>query len=504
MSVSPAPAVLQPRVTAWPWIVAAALLVLFRTLPYAWWGTLAFDADQAVVGLMAKHIAEFRAMPVYQYGLPYIVIVSAYVTAPFMWVFGPTTFALKLPVLLMNVGVGVALVRAVTDAGLRPAIALLVSLPVLMPSAVSNASLMDALGMTVEPLVFVLVLWYARRMPVLFGVVAAIGFHVREFVAYGVAAVLAIDALTGELFSRQGRRHWLMIGLAALGTTAFISGIARYGSVRGPDTWLVSDVEGNLSTLGGAFCFAPRQAWRNVGELGASFLGLLWGGTPIALAQAAVQSRVTQGFAWAWPALGAVLVLLVVQVVLRSRALWSRRRTPRVQLGLFLAMVGAQAVLVYAVSRCGPVSVITVRYALLGVFLPAGLALLAWASEPHAAVRRLMTAALVAITAVNAWTHAQLWREQLTAPIVSSRARLGPALEARGIRYARSDYWTAYYVDFMTSERVIVGADSLSRIDIYERELAQHPEQVVRISTTPCGTTPAVVPGFYVCREIGP
>jgi hypothetical protein len=404
----------------------------------------------------------------------------------------------------MNAGVGVGLVRAVTRAGVRPAVALVSCLPVLMPSAVSTAALMDALGMTVEPLVFVLALWYARRLPILFGLVAAIGFQVREFVAYGVAAMLAIDVLTGRAFSPEGRRHWLMSALTALGTTAFISGLARYASVRGPDTWLASEVEGNLATLGGAFCFAPRQAWRNVVELGSSYLGLLWGGAYLPLAQAAVQTRLAQGTAWAWPVLGAVLLLASGRVLLHWRRVWAQRSTPLVQLGAFLVLVGAQAVLVYAISRCGALSVITARYALLGVLLPTGLALLVWAVEPRAPLRHMLGGAFVALAALNSWTHARLWHEQLTDPIVSTRARLGPALEAQGVRFARSDYWTAYYVDFMTNERVIVGPDTLSRVDIYERALAQHHGEVVRISTDPCGTAPAIVPGFWVCRPAAP
>ena len=145
---------------------------------------------------------------------------------------------------------------------------MIVSLPVLLTSAVTNASLMDALGMTVEPLLFVLLLWYARRAPVLFGVTAALGFHVREFVAYGVAALLAVEVVAGELWSEEGRRRWLIAGITALGTTAALAGIARYESIRGPDTWIVQELEGNLATLGGAFCFVPQQAWRNVQELG--------------------------------------------------------------------------------------------------------------------------------------------------------------------------------------------------------------------------------------------
>ena len=99
-----------PSRPTWPWLLVAASLVVARTWPYAWWGTLAFDGDQAVVGLMAKHVAELRAFPVYQYALSYVVMVTAWITAPFMWVLGATPFALKLPLVLMNVGVGVGLV----------------------------------------------------------------------------------------------------------------------------------------------------------------------------------------------------------------------------------------------------------------------------------------------------------------------------------------------------------------------------------------------------------
>lgn len=496
------PAGLGPRGQLW--LLLAAVLVVFRCLPYVVWGTLAFDADQAVVGLMAKHVAEFRALPVYQYGLPYVLMVSAYTTAPFMWVLGATPFALKLPVLLTNVGVGVAVLWAMVRAGVRPNIAVALGLPVLLPSAVSNAGLMDALGMTVEPAAFVLGLWFTRRSAVLFGVVAAVGFHVREFVAYGVAAALAIDLFSGWLLTRGGARHWLRAALTAVGTAALIAGVARFGSVRGPGTWLAADLEGNLSTLGGAFCFVPHQAWRNVLGLGVSYLGLLWGPTPAPLADAAVQSGVRQGLTGAWPLLGGVLLLATAHLASRWKLVWRRRDDPGLQLAAFLTMVGLQAVLVYAISRCGPLSVLTIRYALLGLFLPTGLALGVWLSEPPPALRSAIVAVFIGVAAINAWPHARLWHEQWRHPTPSNRAQLGAAMEARGLRFARSDYWTAYYVAFMTGERVIVGADVLSRIDAYELALAQHPGEVVRIATKPCGSSPPIVPGYYVCREQAP
>ena len=489
-----------PLPAVWPWLAVAAALVTFRSLPYVLWPTVDFDADQAVVGLMAKHVAEWRALPVYQYGLPYVLMVSAYVTAPFMWVLGATPAALKLPVLLMNGAVGVGTVLAIVRAGVRPAVSVLLALPVLLPAPVAGAGLMDAIGMTVEPALFVLALWGTRHLPLAFGVIAAVGFHVREFVAYGVAAALAIAVLRGGVLSSRGRRHWSIAAVAALGTAAFIGGLARFGSVRGPGTWLASEFEGNLGTLGAAFCFVPARAVVNLGDLVVSYLGVLWGPVPMPLTSAAVHSGVTQGLPWAWPALGSLLALVAARSAWSWRRLWDARETTLVQFGTFLALVGAQAVLVYAVSRCGDLSVLTIRYALLGVFLPTGLALLCWAAVPHARWRGVLALTVGALGLLNAWPQAQLWRELATSFTPPNRVQLSRALEAQGIRFARSDYWTAYYVDFVSQERVIVGADTLSRVDIYEHALAQHAAEVVRIATTPCGDTPPIVPGFYICR----
>ena len=130
--------------------------------------------------------------------------------------------------------------------------------------------------------------------------------------------------------------------------------------------------------------------------------------------------------------------------------------------------------------------------------------MLAWSVDVSRVVRHGIAAAFVAVAALNGWVHLRLWQEQLAGAPLPNRAQLARALEARGIRYARSDYWTAYYVDFLTQERVTVGADRLSRVDIYERALAQHASEVVRLSTEPCGSVPPIVPGYYVCRDHAP
>ena len=69
-------------------------LVLLRAFPFVWWTGTHFDSDQAVVGLMAKHISEGRAWPLYFYGQNYMLAVEAYLAAPVMWVIGVSVLAL--------------------------------------------------------------------------------------------------------------------------------------------------------------------------------------------------------------------------------------------------------------------------------------------------------------------------------------------------------------------------------------------------------------------------
>ena len=55
-------------------ILARSAIVLFRDQSY-------FDADQAVIGLMGKHLSELRAFPLFLYGQNYIFAVEAWMAA---------------------------------------------------------------------------------------------------------------------------------------------------------------------------------------------------------------------------------------------------------------------------------------------------------------------------------------------------------------------------------------------------------------------------------------
>ena len=81
------------------------LATVFSRAAFVWYESLHFDSDQAVVGLMGLDLARARGFTVYYYGLGYLATVEPYLAAPLFLLFGPSRWALKLPLLLMGVAV---------------------------------------------------------------------------------------------------------------------------------------------------------------------------------------------------------------------------------------------------------------------------------------------------------------------------------------------------------------------------------------------------------------
>jgi hypothetical protein len=62
--------------------IAVAALVVARSAVFVFWPQSYFDANQAVIGLMAKHLAEARAVPLFMYGQSYVLAIEAWLAAP--------------------------------------------------------------------------------------------------------------------------------------------------------------------------------------------------------------------------------------------------------------------------------------------------------------------------------------------------------------------------------------------------------------------------------------
>src|SRR5439155_7031169 len=83
----------------------AAALIAIRSIVWICFEQSGFDSDQAVVGLMAKNLADGRAFPLFFYGQHYMLAVEPWLAAPLFKLFGPSIVALKFPLLCLNIAV---------------------------------------------------------------------------------------------------------------------------------------------------------------------------------------------------------------------------------------------------------------------------------------------------------------------------------------------------------------------------------------------------------------
>jgi hypothetical protein len=482
------------------WIVLAIAiaLTLARSTIFVAWPTAYFDSDQAVFGLMAKHIAELRAFPVFMYGQTYMLAVEAWIVAPLFAVFGPSAMTLKLPLFLMNAVITWLLLRGLErDTGLRPLAAGAAALPFILPAAALGAVYVDVSGGMLEPYLYVLLLWFLRHRPIPAGLVFGIGFMNREFTLYALAALLIIDALDRRLFTTAGlKARASMLGVAAL-VWLGVQGLFRISSGGGPGTSIdqIYGASNNVLELAGRTCFSPATALPGIGRMFSLHWPALLGTAPYPLSAFAIESSVHQGLAgssWLPAAFVALCFAGAAPYTMRNRF-----RFPCFP--LYLILVGLFSATGYLLGRCGQVNFAGMRYDLLSVLGIVGLAGWFLDSRPPKALLAAWGMVLAAWLAVLVVPHVQLAREYAIAPPVPAKVQLIDALESHGIRYASSDYWIAYYISFLTDERIIVASEDFQRLLTYRRIVEAHAGEAIRISRRPCAAGVLLIPGVYQC-----
>ena len=487
-------------------VAVAVVLVLLRSAVFVFWEQAAFDSDQAIVGLMAKHLAEGRAFPLFYYGQNYLLGVEAWLAAPLFLLAGASVAALKLPLVVINLAVALLLIHLLErHASLRPLHAGVAALFFVLAPPGTASQLLTALGVSVEPFLYVLLIWMFRARPVWLGVVLGFGSLHREFTAYGFLALLMTEAGGRSLFTRK-RAAQLAVSAAVVVVVWLAVGFARpYSSAAGPGT-SPADVVGASNGLAGLAARVCGDAGLMLSGVYGSFTsypGLLLGLTPTILSDFWVNSTLTQGLPGTWP----VLAIACLCAVARCVWLWVRRtRQPApgsLSFSLYLLLTGAVTLAGYGVGRCGDLHVLTMRYALLGVLGPIGLVALVLQVEPRRWVRTISVGVVAAWAVVSAAGHVQLANEYLTRTPPNYRRVLADYLIAHRMRYARADYWTAYHVAFLANERVIVATQGVPRIASYQQRVNLHERDAVQISRTPCadGRGAEAVPRVYwVCE----
>jgi len=462
----------EARLFAW---LAVALIVV-RTITFVVVEGIVFNSDEALYGLMAKHLSEFRAFPLFSYGEGYQMAVEAWLIAPFFWLLGPSVLAMKIPLVLLNIAVALTLMRLITRwLQLRPALAFVAVLPFIMPTPVVAASLMQNSGSATGPLLYIPALWVLRGRPFAFGALLMFGYLHREFTLYALPALMLVRGLIRPWWTAaRGRRLAWVAGGAAL-----VWGIADL--VQRLTAGTSAAVQGEM--LMNHTCLVPAEWPSRLGYALTSVVPVFTGGVSTPFYDFSIRSAVvTGGFAsLAWGLAGVITIMLV-------RLVWIWRRAARpASLGVFLALVGCVAVLAYPFGcnlEVGAPPVL--RYLHLLLFVPVGLVAAFLARERAFALRAAVVIAFLMWSGVNLADNARVIWTAYRAPDANPHRALADFLVEHDIRRARANFWDAYAVTFLTGERVIVDSRGPVRIPAYTDLVDAAGKAAAEIRRMPC------------------
>ena len=466
-------------------LLLATALVICRSLVYAIYEHADFDSDQAIVGLMAKHLSEGRAFPLFFYGQTFMLGVEAWLMVPVFWLMGPTVAALKTSLILTNLAlVWLALAGLVRWGGLRPALALVPVLFLAFAPPLTTAYLVNAQGGNIEPLFYAALLWWLRRRPFWFGAVLAIGFLNREFAIYGGVVLLLMDAARGRLLRAEGVRHWLFVLLSFVVVWDGIQALRPYAAYQGPGTTGTAGVAfggEQFANMRDRISVRVDEIPARVTNVFGHHLPLLVGGVTI------VDGIANQGRDWlGWLLAAAALagVLRVLMLIVRPAPAASLGATASGStFGFYVFFVGLAAVVGYIVTR--PAGDVMLRYFLVALLLPVGATAVWLALEPRTLVRVAVVSVMMIWFSVSAVDNARQWSRYRRGEPNPIR-EIADAVEARGYRVLEAPYWRAYKLTFLTQERLRIAATDYVRIEEYQTLAYAEGPALRTLSEQPC------------------
>lgn len=484
------------------------LLCVGLTLLRSWFFILYeesyFDSDQAIVGLMAKHLAEGRTVPLFFYGQEYMLAVEAWVAAPFIALFGTSVAALRSALVFLNVATGLLLWRLlVRDAGLGAWSAAAASSLFWIAPLATGSELVDAQGGNIEPFLWVLLFWLLRRQPLALGVAIALAFLNREFSIYAVPMLGVLD-----LYERWPQvRAVVLDGLvAAVGFLVVFTAVQLlkpHADLLGPDSAgvpLETRGQGTVELLLQRVHWNPAEIGTRLGVLVGDYLPTILGFKSFKPSIVAIGTDLQVGehlIVAPLIALVTAAVVLLLAIDARSPA-W---RDHRWLFPVYLLGIGVIAAVAYAITRTP--SVYTLRYGLLAVYAPVGLAALALHPARPRSLRTAASAAVVLFAVCSAVDYARVLARAPSHPPPAPLRAIERRLHERGVEVAFADYWRAYSVTFLSGERIKVDALDFRRILEYQefagRRVDGKGRHGVIIQREPCPEGGEKVGGQYLC-----
>jgi hypothetical protein len=466
------------------------LLIIARSYAFTAYEQTFFDSDQATIGLMAKHVSEGRAFPLFMYGQPYVLAVEAWLMVPVFWIAGPTVAALRASLILTNLATAAFVIVGLEKwAGLRPLLGLAAAMFFVFPPPFLTAHLLEAGGGNILPFVFVLLVWPLRDRPIGLGATLGIGFLVREFTLAAVPVLFALQLRDRSLCLAATWKRWLIAAIVFAAVILGARALQPFADSMGPGTrgqQIVWSDNTQLESLRNRLTVRPSEMperiWLFVRERMPELLGGRATPSPVG----------PWGHAWiAW-------LLAFGAVIACARIAWlSTARAARPSFAWYLIGIGVVAAGAYIATR--PADSVVHRYFLLAVLIPIGVTALWLLLETGRWWRS------IALAGVAVWTlSAGIDNWRFLAPWLAGQPnpprQIADALEAHGVRVAETTYWRAYKITFLTQERVKLASSDVVRIREYQTLAEQQGERLERLQDAPCPNgKPAG--GMYLCLK---
>jgi hypothetical protein len=449
---------------------------------------------------MAKHLIEGRAFPVFFYGQSYMLGIEAYLAAPVFLIAGVSVAALKFPLLLINLGVALMLLRTLErEVGLRPYVAMLPVMFFAVPAPGVAAEILAPNGGNVAPFMYTALIWLTRNRPNWCGFFFGVGFLQREFTLYAGLALFAVELVSGVLLTREGLRRRATMLRTTIEVWLVVHILKGYSSAAGPGTSTAELIQTGDSAVEFAkrFCTDPALIPRGLRNLFLEHFPVLFGTRPMALNELAIESSTRQGFSGAWILLALTGLIAIAGIV--WQLVKDRQWRPAYSFCAYLVLVGLISEAGYMIGRCGVMYHLLLRYELLSIVGMTGLTAWFLVVTPPGLLRTIWCGFAIGLVLVTAVPSARLLAEYVWHEPVNPKRLVVQHLDARGIKYAFGDYWRAYLITFMTNERIIVAADDFQRIRQYSDMVKANKDQAVRIAREFCPGGKPAMQGLWIC-----
>lgn len=498
------------------WILAAVVLGLLVRLGVLAGPTGELDADEAVVGLMARHIAFNGEAPIFYYGQAYLGSLEAFTAAPLFLAFNSSGVVLKLVPVAYSLGF-LVLSALVARRIFGDGPALLTAFYLALPPAMWALWSTKARGGYAEVLflgeaLLLLTLWLSGTRRPVWG-----------YLAWGLVAGLAlwthllavVYLVPAAVFLALRRRHWPILDLLT----------ASGGFVLGAAPLLVANVGDGLPTLGVVGGPTGLSA-----EPGGELLRFLRTGVSMlaGIGRPVPPPTIAQDLAWNVPTAGplAAAVLLVVAL---GGVLWMHADSVRELLARKHPGPGSDASLLVLVALMVPVTLAFTSY---GYFMAEPrYALPLYSAVPlvaHAVWRlphRLRWSVCGAVLVLNVWnifaTAALVVRPAgLLDTTPDNRQVLISYLNAQNRHQVYTDYWIAQTVMFESRElvqaavvadgpnRYLPAADNVARtpnaVVVFVRDSDADQRFVARLAEVGATANVASVDAYHVYSEVSP